>query len=73
MRCAKDRVEVMFEFWLWYILYMIGPSVFYIFDGFYMQDPEFYEFLKKHDNELLEFDEEELDVSSNTMRVCNTI
>lgn len=28
-----------------------------------MQDPEFYEFLKEHDNELLEFDEEDLDVS----------
>lgn len=28
-----------------------------------MQDPEFYEFLKEHDNELLEFDEEDFDVS----------
>ncbi|KAL0419642.1 UNVERIFIED_CONTAM: Nucleolar complex protein 2 [Sesamum radiatum] len=27
----------------------------------YVQDPEFYEFLKEHDNELLEFDEEDLD------------
>ena len=28
-----------------------------------MQDPEFYEFLKEHDKELLDFDEEDLDVS----------
>lgn len=35
-----------------------------------MQDPEFYEFLKEHDNELLEFDEEDLDVSAEILLFC---
>lgn len=34
-----------------------------MFDCWHLQDPEFYEFLKEHDKELLDFDEEDLDVS----------
>ena len=30
----------------------------------FLQDPEFFEFLKEHDKELLEFDDEDVDVSS---------
>lgn len=36
---------------------------YYIFCGAYLQDPAFYEFLKEHDKDLLEFDDEDIDVS----------
>lgn len=29
----------------------------------FMQDPEFFEFLKEHDKELLQFNDEDVDVS----------
>lgn len=31
----------------------------------FLQDPEFYEYLKEHDKELLEFNDEDIDVSVN--------
>lgn len=45
------------------MLWCIGLAVYCMFDGWHLQDPEFYEFLKEHDKELLDFYEEDLDVS----------
>lgn len=34
-----------------------------VINNLYLQDPEFYDFLKEHDQELLQFDDEDIEVS----------
>lgn len=40
------------------------------FDSASLQDPEFYEYLKEHDKELLDFNDEDMDVRLKVFFIC---
>ena len=45
------------------LLQLVKKFSYGVITNYFVQDPDFYEFLKEHDKELLQFNDEDIDVS----------